>query len=74
MLSIQSRNFGTINLTVFYEWTDSIEDIVSGNRSNPFYPGINISYVDEEEVQHEMYVITYLSGYCCYVTIKKKKN
>lgn len=72
LLTLSSRTFGNISITRFSEnFDDSHEE--QKQRDNSFNPEIHLVDSDFQKVQHEMSVITYLAGYCCYTILKNIK-
>lgn len=72
LLTLSSRTFGNIPITNFSENVDDYEED-SSQLDNSLNPEIHLEEGDFAKVQHEMPVITYLAGYCCYNIVKKFK-
>lgn len=70
LLTLKSSTFGDISVTMFHENIDQLPD---EKADISFNPDINIDPSDYEKIEHELPVITYLAGYCCYVAVKKIK-
>lgn len=68
LLTLKSRTFGNIQIKQFCENID-IPDEIEENHS--FNPEIMVVENDVDNVSDDMPVITYLAGYCCYITQKK---
>uniref|UniRef100_A0A1B6CRV3 THAP-type domain-containing protein n=1 Tax=Clastoptera arizonana TaxID=38151 RepID=A0A1B6CRV3_9HEMI len=74
LLSLQSRCYGKISVTVFDDNIDTPNDVTDSLQTDSsIWSNIEIDTSDIDKVRDEMQVITYLAGYCCYVTLKKLK-
>ena len=65
LLTLKSHTFGNIQIKQFCENTD-IPDEIEENHS--FNPEIMVIETDVDSVSDGIPVITYLAGYCCYIT------
>jgi hypothetical protein len=72
LLTLSSRTFGNIPIKSFAEHLDDCHD-EQKQWDNSFNPEIILQENDFEQVHHEMPVITYLAGYCCYKILRKIK-
>lgn len=70
LLTLKSPTFGNIKIRQFCENIDIPEGI---EQNHNFNPDIVVLENDLDNVTNDMTVITYLAGYCCYITLKKIK-
>nr|CAH7764584.1 unnamed protein product [Callosobruchus chinensis] len=70
LLTLKSKTFGNISIESFCE---RIDDSDGQSDGNIFIPHIELSEKDFDEVEQEMPVVTYLAGYCCFITSRKLK-
>lgn len=68
LLTLNSRTFGSIHIKRFYENIDSPDGI---QENHSFNPVIIVEESDIDKLRDDMPVITYLAGYCCYITLRK---
>lgn len=68
LLTLKSRNYGSIYIKQFYEAACSAEDT---EEIFSFDHNITVLESDIDKVRDEMPVVTYLAGYCCYITLRK---
>lgn len=72
LLTLSSRTFGNIPITSFSENLDYSHE-QQRSLENSFTPEMHLEEGDFEQIQHEIAVITYLAGYCCYKIVRKLK-
>lgn len=71
LLTLKSSTFGNIQIRQFCENIDIADETEEDHHS--FNPEIIVIESDVDGASDDLPVITYLAGYCCYITQKKIK-